>query len=228
MPKLLLVDDEPDCEAISSALELSGLSVQTCGDGKEAVACYRKERVDLVFCDLKLPGQDGLAVLEEIKAMDPWATVIIVTAYGSVDAAAHALRLGAYDFLEKPLTFSKIQKATRRALDHRRALREMEAIQGKPGSVADIPARLTELEELKTDFLSMITSELGRPLKILRDELNLVDAGFYGKELPRQDQFLNQFFRAYKLLDRLMQSCMAFSVSHGKARERLRENPEKP
>ena len=228
MPKLLLVDDEPDCETISSALELSGLSVHTCGNGKEAVACYRKERVDLVFCDLKLPGQDGLAVLEEIKAMDPWATVIIVTAYGSVDSAAHALRLGAYDFLEKPLTFSKIQKATRRALDHRRALREMKAIQGKPGSVADIPARLTELEELKTDFLSMITSELGRPLKILRDELNLVDGGFYGKELPRQDQFLNQFFRAYKLLDRLMQSCMAFSVSHGKARERIRETPEKP
>jgi DNA-binding NtrC family response regulator len=126
MAKFLVVEDEPDaCKALADLLTQSGVAVRACENGTEAIEVCRKERVDLVFCDLKLPGLDGLAVLEAIKRIDPWATIIVVTAYGSVDSATHALRLGAYDFIEKPFTPAQIQQVARRAMDHRHTLAQL-------------------------------------------------------------------------------------------------------
>ena len=216
MAKLLIVDDEEEtCEVFRTAFTQVGHSVRTCRSGAEAIEAYRRERMDLVFCDLKLPGVDGLVVLEAIKAIDPWATVIMVTAYGTVDVATRSLRLGAYDFIEKPCTIAQLQEVSKRALEHRREMKQLTLLQGKPGTAADIPARLVELEQLKADFLTMIIQELRTPMRQMDETLTLVRQGFYGSwEDPKKQRFLDQLSRVGTSLSRLFLSGFALFLSH--------------
>ncbi len=216
MAKLLVVDDELEmCESPSEALANPGYSVETCQTGTAAIELFRRERADLVFCDLKLPGLDGFEVLGALKGIDPWATVIIVTGYGSVETATHALRLGAYDFVEKPFTVAQIQQVANRALEHRRQLRELTLLQGKPGSATDLPTRLTELEQLKADFLTLVIQELRTPFRLLSEALSLAQEGFYGSWAdPLKEQFLNRCRRIHTLLSRLLLGGLAFFLNH--------------
>ena len=216
MPKFLVVDDEKEvCEAFEAALSQNGYSVQSCTSGARAIEIFRRERVDLVFCDLNLAGLNGLKVLESMKALDPWAVIIMVTAYGSIETATHALRLGAYDFLEKPCTIDQIQKVTQQALEHRRQLHQLTLLQGTPESPTDFPDRLTELEQIKSDFFKLAVQELRAPLKILNETLDLVEKGFYGSWLdPPKQQFLKQFNRMESLLSRTFLGCLAFFLTH--------------
>ncbi len=215
MAKLLVVDDEPDvCELLAAALSEAGYAVRTCTNGTEAIELFRRERADLVFCDLKLPGIDGLSVLEAMKGIDPWATVIMVTGYGSVEVATHALRLGAYDFVEKPFTDTQIQKVASRALEHRRQLRQLTLVQGKSGSAADIPARLVELEQLRADFLNMVIQDLRTPLGQLNKALALANEGFYGPWDDPKQPFLHELARVRALLSRLLLEGFALFLSH--------------
>lgn len=223
MAKLLVVDDESEVlEAFSAALSQAGLAVHTCENGTAAIELFRRERADLVFCDLKLPGIDGLGVLGALKGIDPWATVIMVTAYGSIETATHALRLGAYDFLEKPCTLAQIQQVAKRALEHRRQLREMAALQGKPGQASDLPSRLVELEQLRADFLTMVIQDLREPLRLLTKTLDLAREGFYGIWSEVQRPFLHQCSRVQVFLTRLLLGSFAIFLSHD---ERLETAP---
>lgn len=216
MPRLLVVDDEPEvCRAFAQALNTAGFAVHTCVNGTEAVEFYRRKRADVVFCDLRMPGIDGLAVLDAVKGMDPWATVVMVTAYGTIDTATHALRLGAYDFLEKPCTISQIQQVAARALDHRKQLKELTLLQGAPGRASDLPARLTELEQLKTDFLTMLIKELRAPLNLLSQTVSLAHGGFYGSWAEGiKQQLLHQLTRVQNLLSRTLLGSFAMFLSH--------------
>lgn len=215
MAKLLIVDDESEAlEAFSTALDQAGFAVRTCENGMAAIELFRRERADLVFCDLKLPGIDGLGVLGALKGIDPWATVIMVTAYGSIETATHALRLGAYDFLEKPCTLAQIQQVAKRALEHRRQVRELATLQGKPGQAADLPARLVELEQLKADFLTMVIQDLREPLRLLTKSLDLAREGFYGVWSEVQRPLLHQCARVQAFLSRLLLGSFAIFLSH--------------
>ncbi len=216
MAKLLLVEDELDaCKAFEAAFPPpTGYSLRTCPDGTSAIDWYRRERSDLVFCDLKLPGLDGLSVLEAVKGIDPWATVILMSAYGTVETATHAMRLGAYDFLEKPFSIMQLQELTHRAMDHRRQLKQITLLQGKPGQATDLPGSLTQLEQLRADFLDLAIQELRAPLKILSEDLTLALQGFYGPWGDTQKQFLNRCSKVQVLLSRLLSGSFAIFKSH--------------
>ncbi len=204
MAKLLVVDDEPEvCETFSAALTAAGFSVKTCLSGNAAIELYRRQRADVIFCDLKLPGMDGLEVLGAVKGIDPMATVVMVTAYGSVETATHALRLGAYDFVEKPCTIAQIQQIAQRAVSHRRQLCQLSLVQNGVGPAAPMPARLTELEQLQTDFLKLVIEELRSPLRLLSETLMLARNGFYGPwDEATKQAFLTQCNRVENLLSR--------------------------
>ncbi|MBI3332952.1 MAG: response regulator [Candidatus Omnitrophica bacterium] len=216
MARILIVDNDPEIrQAFTAALAPLKYAVRSCLSGNEAIELYEKERADLVFCDLKLEGVDGMVVLETLKAMDPWATVIMVTAYGTVDAATRALRLGAYDFIEKPCTVTQLKEITQRALEHRRRLKEVTRLQGKPGTAADIPTRLVELEQLKADFLTMVVEELRTPLRHLNEALALAADGFYGPwEEPLKKQFLERISRVENSLSRLFLASFSLFLAH--------------
>ena len=118
MAKILIIDDEPSIRTtLASILEDEGHRTISCESGEEGVAQFARDEFDLILLDLWLPGIDGLGVLERLRNAGA-PPIIMISGHGSVDAAVKATRLGAYDFLEKPLS-----------LDHLRAT--LEALAGK-------------------------------------------------------------------------------------------------
>jgi DNA-binding NtrC family response regulator len=117
--KILVVDDEaPIREMIKKGLsQMGGYSVEVAQNGKEAIEKIEKDVFDLVLTDLKMPEMDGLELLKNIKGTRPEMMVILMTAYGSIETAVEAMRIGANDYITKPINFddllihiSKVQK----------------------------------------------------------------------------------------------------------------------
>ena len=115
---ILVVDDEPNVvKSCARMLELEGFAVQGVTSGAEAIDLYQHEGFDLVLTDLKMPNVDGLEVLTAIREHNPHAAVVIFTAYGTKDNVVEALRLGAREFLEKPLETKTLVATVRRILE---------------------------------------------------------------------------------------------------------------
>lgn len=107
--KLLIVDDEKAIrETLSEVLRDEGYTCVTAADGEEAVLKINDDDFDLVISDLRLPGIDGLAVLQKVLKQHPQTLVLIITAYASVDTAVEALQMGAVDYLVKPLILDDV------------------------------------------------------------------------------------------------------------------------
>jgi two-component system nitrogen regulation response regulator NtrX len=126
---ILIVDDERAIRAsLRSVLEDEGYRVTAVGTGADAVAGVVEEGPDLVFLDIWLPDKDGLEVLAEIKRLRPETVVVMISAHGTIETAVRATRLGAYDFIEKPLSLEKTLLTASRALEHARLERENTAL----------------------------------------------------------------------------------------------------
>ncbi len=116
---ILIVDDERNSrEALCGFLQ-AGYNVTVAEDGLRAINILKKRDFDVVLTDLRMPGVDGMAVLKETCVKVPPVKCIILTAYGSVDAAVSAVKLGAFDFLEKPLNLDRVELVVKRALEAR-------------------------------------------------------------------------------------------------------------
>ena len=120
MPRILIIDDEPSIRAtLAGILEDEGHRTTQCESGEEGLALFARDEFDLVLLDLWLPGIDGLTVLERLHAAGS-APVIMISGHGNVDTAVRATRLGAYDFLEKPLSLERVLLTINHALSHTR------------------------------------------------------------------------------------------------------------
>jgi two-component system nitrogen regulation response regulator NtrX len=122
---ILIVDDEPAIQAsLRGVFEDEGYRVSAVGTGGDAVRLMADDLPDLVFLDIWMPGMDGLDTLGEIKRRHPEATVVMISGHGTIETAVKATRLGAYDFIEKPLSLEKTLLTVSRALEHARLERE--------------------------------------------------------------------------------------------------------
>jgi two-component system nitrogen regulation response regulator NtrX len=130
--RILVVDDEPDIrEAMEAVLRYEKYEVRTAPDGDRALALLDETPFDAVFLDLKMPGRDGLEVLEEIRRRRPGLPVIMVSGHADRAAGWAAARKGAFDFLDKPVDAGQVAVAARNALVLRRVESENEALRGK-------------------------------------------------------------------------------------------------
>ena len=101
--KILVIDDEPDMlRGCQKFLEAAGYAVVVTESGETGIALFETENPDLIIVDLKMPGMDGMAVLQSIMARDQEAVVIVFTGYGTIESAVKAIRAGAFDFVRKP------------------------------------------------------------------------------------------------------------------------------
>ena len=108
--RLLIVEDEPLLRvAISDALRKEGWIVDLADNGTDGAALFQKGLYDLVLLDLVMPGIGGMELLQQIKSLDPAATVVMITAHGSVDLAVEAMRNGAADFVSKPFSMGQLR-----------------------------------------------------------------------------------------------------------------------
>ena len=119
--RILVIDDEPDIrKTLKMTLEYEGYEVLVAATGNEGLDRARSDHPDAVLLDIKMPGLDGLEVLERIKAQGNDAAILMISGHGDISDAVRATRLGAFDFLEKPLEQERLSLALRNALEQRR------------------------------------------------------------------------------------------------------------
>ncbi|MBX9764417.1 MAG: sigma-54 dependent transcriptional regulator [Pseudomonadaceae bacterium] len=122
---VIVVDDEAAIrEALQQWLELSGFSVLSCATAEAALALVDRDYPGILISDVRMPGTDGLQLLDSVLERDRDLPVILITGHGDVPMAVQALRQGAYDFIEKPFTPERVLDSVRRALDKRRLVCE--------------------------------------------------------------------------------------------------------
>ncbi len=132
--KVLIADDEPSIRlSLATCVEALGCVTQQSADGPAALAAASRERFDLAFVDVRLGNSDGLDLIPRLRAQSPEITIVVMTAYASVDRAVEAMRRGAWDFVAKPFTPDQVRQAVARAAERRRLL----------SRVADLEDRLT-------------------------------------------------------------------------------------
>jgi len=124
--KVLVVDDDLEmCGLISDVLKEEGFSVQTTGESLEASKIIKREEFDVIVTDLKMKGLKGLDLLEETHRMVPPTPVIIITAFGTIESAIKAMKMGAYDYITKPFQMDELVLTVKKALETRLLKKEV-------------------------------------------------------------------------------------------------------
>jgi two-component system response regulator FlrC len=171
MERVLVVDDEEGIRSfITEVLEGEGLRVVQAPDGEAAARLLERESFHLMLSDLKMPRLDGMALLRRARAEQPEMEVIVLTAHGTVESAVEAMKLGAFDYLAKPLSGpDELRLVVSRALERRRLREEHQRVRPvgdeADAVVAQDPAMLAVLGELKkvavTDATVLLLGESG-------------------------------------------------------------------
>jgi two-component system response regulator HydG len=134
---LVVDDDRANLDSVARIFQLEGLATLTASDGEEGLALLRRPEVGVLVTDLMMPGLDGKELLRTARSMRPDVEVVLMTAYGTVEAAVSAMKDGAYDFITKPLKRHALVKTVQRALEHRALMAENEALKAR---LADLGA----------------------------------------------------------------------------------------
>jgi DNA-binding NtrC family response regulator len=122
--KILVVDDNKEtCDALTEIFAGEGYQTFSALDGRSALDTVKKKKPELVLLDIKMPKMDGIEVLKRIKKIDKEVVVVMITGYGALDTAKEAMRLGAYDYVTKPLDVDFIKAVIRDALSKRKPKR---------------------------------------------------------------------------------------------------------
>ncbi len=178
METILIVEDKASmAEMLKETLELSGYEVLIAADGAEGIKASKQSIVDLVITDLRLPKKNGLEVLKASKDANPLRPVIVMTAYGSIENAVHAMKLGAFDFITKPLDTDYLQILIDRSLENHRLVAEnillkdlhslrmgVPDIIGMSPRMADVAGNIQRVATAKTTVLLLGESGTGKEL----------------------------------------------------------------
>ena len=149
-PTILVVDDEPSIvQSMKGLLSDEGFDVLTALNGYEALQMIDNESPDLILLDIWMPGIDGLQTLKEIKNNNPYIQVIIITGHGNIETAVKATKLGAFDLIEKPLSFDKTIVAINNALNFRRLEEENRFLRKKTLEKQSIDGHSGPIQRLK-------------------------------------------------------------------------------
>ncbi|MGV8842079.1 MAG: sigma-54-dependent transcriptional regulator [Pseudomonas sp.] len=158
--QVIFVDDEAAIrDAVQQWLELSDFSVRTCASAQQALELLDRDFPGVLVSDVRMPGTDGLQLLEQVLALDRDLPVIMVTGHGDVPMAVQALSLGAYDFIEKPFSPERLLDSVRRAQDKRRLVCENRQLRQQFALKDHIEAQLLgvspSMESLRRQILEL-------------------------------------------------------------------------
>ena len=137
---VLVVDDEERVvQAIAGVLEDEGFRVTTARNGEEAIDLFQKREPDITLLDIWLPGMDGIEVLKKIRGISPECLVIMISGHATISTAMAAVKFGAFDFIEKPLSLDFLLLTIRRALDRQKELSGTPTAEGM--EVLEVPVK---------------------------------------------------------------------------------------
>src|SRR5919198_5435606 len=144
--RLLIVDDdEALVKSLSGFLCDEGFNVSSTADGREALTLVHTVAPAVILLDVWLPGMDGVEILQALQAMHADVEVIVMSGYGNIATAVHMTKLGAFDYLEKPLSLYGVLAAIKRALEYRQRQRQADVQEPVSSQVAVIPPEAPQL-----------------------------------------------------------------------------------
>ncbi len=162
--KVAIIDDEADMrDSISQWLELSGFKTICFESANEAIGSLGSDFAGIVLSDIRMPGMDGMELLKRLHSVDASLPVILITGHGDVQMAVDAMRIGAYDFVEKPFDPERLADLTRHAVDARRLTLDNRALRRElsDGSVLlrKIMGNSPQIEKLREDILDLAQAD---------------------------------------------------------------------
>jgi UDP-3-O-[3-hydroxymyristoyl] N-acetylglucosamine deacetylase len=164
--KVLIVDDEERVvQSIAGVLEDEGFRVAKAKSGEEAIEVFQQEEPDVTLLDIWMPGMDGIEVLKRLKWIAPECQVIMISGHATISTAMTAVKLGAFDFIEKPLSLDLLLMTIRRALDHQK---ELLTVQRSGEIVTEEP-----FQDKKIFPREMVGELTGPPLASIREAIPL-------------------------------------------------------
>ncbi|MBL7846086.1 MAG: sigma-54-dependent Fis family transcriptional regulator [Cyclobacteriaceae bacterium] len=153
MPKILLIEDEASIRAVLKDILLDQkelkLEVDEARDGVEGLQMLEATSYDLAFCDIKMPKMDGMEVLEKAKQKNIACPFIMISAHGTTEMAVDAIRMGAYDFLQKPPDLNRLLITVRNALDRQSLIRETKSLRKKVSRKYEMIGHSPALERVR-------------------------------------------------------------------------------
>jgi two-component system nitrogen regulation response regulator NtrX len=164
MPAILIVDDEPGVRsALGGVLRDEGYEVDAVDSGEACLERLTRQTYDVVLLDIWLPGVDGLATLARMRERQVDAQVVIISGHGNIESAVRAIKMGAFDFVEKPLSLEKTVHVVRNALRQRRLEVENQALRAKVDAQHTIIGESYAIAQLR-DQIAMAAPTNGRVL----------------------------------------------------------------
>lgn len=152
-PRILLIDDDDQMRlSTAQTLELAGMEVDSFTSAEQALAIISPGFNGAVVSDIRMPGLDGMSLLQQLRETDPELPVILITGHAEVRLAVEAMRAGAYDFIEKPFSAQSFITVLRRALDHRALVMENRSLRAVAGKRDDVETRLPGRSQVMVDL----------------------------------------------------------------------------
>ncbi|MBW8781748.1 MAG: sigma-54-dependent Fis family transcriptional regulator [Verrucomicrobia bacterium] len=144
MPSVLIVDDLLSIhEMLDAVIQPTGFATAFATDGEKALVRYKAEKFDLVLADIDMKPMDGITLLKQLKAYDPSAIIVIMTAYASTESAVQALKFGAFDYLQKPFRVDELIATLKRGIEFKQFSAERANVASAPAvKAADVDSRL--------------------------------------------------------------------------------------
>jgi DNA-binding NtrC family response regulator len=132
MSRILVIDDERSIRnTLKDILELEKYKVEVAEDGFKALELIKTVDYDVILCDIKMPGMDGIEVLQQIEELKPDTPVVMISGHGNIDTAVESIKKGAYDFIEKPLDLNRMLITIRNAMDKSTLISETKVLRKK-------------------------------------------------------------------------------------------------
>ena len=203
---VLVVDDEPKiCRLLEQILTARGCRVRVAHDGLEGLHAFKEEPADVVITDIRMPKLNGVELLRELKHLDPLLNVVVITAYPSIEGAVDAMREGACDFITKPFDITQVQAILFRCQQRTSLTRQLRTAGEGALKLEELNRRLSELNDLKSQFLAALSHEINTPLCLMSEWIYLLSDGSLGALSAEQQQALSVLIGAYERLQWLLQ-----------------------
>ena len=150
MIRVLIIDDErPIRNALRDIIEYEKMQVEDAATGAEGLEKLEKDKFDLVLCDIKMPGMDGIEVLEKIMEKGYGTPVVMISGHGTIETAVEAVKKGAFDFIAKPLDLNRLLVTVRNALDKSVIVNENKVLKKKISKTFDMVGNSNAINQIK-------------------------------------------------------------------------------
>ena len=189
MYKILVIDDEEILrERLKKLLVLDDFDVVVAEDGKRAIEVFKVERPQVAICDIKMPGMDGVEVLKHLKQLTDDIEIIMVTGHASIETALEALRLGAFDYIGKPVNYDELKLVVDRAIE----TRELKI---------KVRQQETHREFFEKQMLLQLRANLNMTKTLVGEQISKLPAGHDTAVLRGITERIEAMFQLHGLLD---------------------------